>query len=1671
MDKNVINTFSGGLDWDSHVSNQTPDTYRYALNAITSDLYQDTFISNEHSNRKFVDLGSTITGEIHIQSKDSTIYFTDAGEIWMVSHKHATKTFVCSDTEFGCDWKLGGCEWIQGVYQYIYSCNELLIYWSSACEYRWINVDEMLSPKRKAALKSSIEIGKNCKADPNCKAGCGERTCDYFKVFKGVNAPRATAFAYENGGTSALAGTYEFIARYKDLDGNTSNWFYPTDPVNLGSPHNIAGERSFGHIEVKFSNLDCSYHYLEIAMLKTLDGGVSAERFDLNYSSSNSAFNYYGQEGIPIDISEVLERRKKTYVKGRSLFQHGGRLFPYRLKQERNVDWQYRVNNISAEWVAYETTLEYAQKNNLKTFVHGESYAFGIGLNFLDYTKSGVFHIPNGGSGIGPVTQSDALTPIHDRPTSNKENEAIQGLEERSSTGQVTGEGNETQATIPTITYTPKKYTRDREQKPNTAGATNTDEEYEQSLADAVSQIETDFAKICTAANCVECATDACTLDKDDVDKALKDWENMLAGFTEDKLSIKELIIYTPAKLKEAADALIAAVKNRERVKEEAGEVEIGSSESSPGSQDLEARGTVSGSIYDGQGRLLSNEQLKIVDHKPFAVKTEESIKYAYTKNCDGDNIYGGLAGQNVKHFRFPSEAEIGYFKSSGSGVPSKESPDADEHKNTSVILLGVRFFNIVLPSPEELSKELNKTNPYTIYMIERTDANKTVLAKGIGIRTYVASHKGTSYVYSRHAGNSFETVEKTINIGGSRMIQNPTPHPSFLFFSPDTMFRNAALNATGIVDIGELTGTGYRHNLYAEGIPPDNQLYGTRVDQRGTCQAINLNVFTKGSGSYTNPIPCTGSSYVEAGTTAQSPSSEMSTYSLMNKYKESCLWVGGQLPALKGGVTGESDASFVGDTLDHAAPIHNAAVNIVALVRNLPDQYGALPNAAYIPILQAGEGATSSIEGLCGDAFTNPLTIKRSGYVSDKVGNLFPIGGGSGTAPARPSNKKEDRSVKDNPEDVIKSYIGMWYPSKLPKTGDVADAKNWAGLHTIGNTVLGWNDAKTRTAPDSHFYYPRVVKTLLSFTVQSTVNTNKRVIDDELKNKWYPKLGKYYIGSHAPDNHDWKQSFLNLFGFEVNQPSTWKQMAKVMIRSIIGLIMPMMPVSDLVNLEGPIDTAGFFAGSAMLMAMWLLMNQVLFTNDWIDQMLGIPLVKTDEEGGEDDSNLHGFHDNFAQYNWSYSKMNNYIVDRGIPDPYYTCKCDDCMSGQTTNEIIFSNKQFPTSAIDSYKNFAGLDYLILPSYAGKLYKMFSNGNKIYAHCEDSLYVIDERQVESDSFQTGLYLQPYQIGENVPEGLYGLIDPKAAISTQYGYFWIDRQARKVYQFDRGIVEISAFRMHNFFKDYLNFCQTGNCIDEKSGTYYSMGVDPRLNRLLLTKVDPVSSWTISYSFLKKKWISFHSYAPVAYMWDRDDLYSIKGSEVWIHKNNDEGEGGDETECSFQSFFGTKYPHIIDFVVKDKVDNYLNAFMLNSLILDTQACNCENNNLTLLSRKETFDQIGIYNSYQTAGLLNLVLRDPENAQEGIRQNVCNSKLEFQHNQFRTNSFYDVTMDYCAPLVKYSKCNPQLELINYDFTKGVQSVKYLQDTYFNVRLILNKNNIKLYTRYILPNIEKIVR
>jgi len=151
----IINSFGKGLDWDGHITATDNASYKYALNIVNNDDKQNTYISNEHSNRKVATYGSKIVGRKYINPINSTVIFLENGEIHLFNHDKEESKFVASDTEFGCDWGFNACEWVEIFNYYQYIC-DLWITYSSNRVYYNINLSEILDPARKALLKTSL---------------------------------------------------------------------------------------------------------------------------------------------------------------------------------------------------------------------------------------------------------------------------------------------------------------------------------------------------------------------------------------------------------------------------------------------------------------------------------------------------------------------------------------------------------------------------------------------------------------------------------------------------------------------------------------------------------------------------------------------------------------------------------------------------------------------------------------------------------------------------------------------------------------------------------------------------------------------------------------------------------------------------------------------------------------------------------------------------------------------------------------------------------------------------------------------------------------------------------------------------------------------------------------------------------------------------------------------------------------------------------------------------------------------------------------------------------------------------------------------------------------------------------------------------------------------------
>ena len=117
---------------------------------------------------------------------------------------------------------------------------------------------------------------------------------------------------------------------------------------------------------------------------------------------------------------------------------------------------------------------------------------------------------------------------------------------------------------------------------------------------------------------------------------------------------------------------------------------------------------------------------------------------------------------------------------------------------------------------------------------------------------------------------------------------------------------------------------------------------------------------------------------------------------------------------------------------------------------------------------LYAKPGATS-VEGLVGDSFVNCFNVRRTSYISDRVGDRTFI----------PSPRKWSG---------IARFWGFGDATEPPQSGDERDPKNMANRYE-GQGIIEAAGGVGRTS----VYYPGVLKCLVVFWATSRVNAYYR--------------------------------------------------------------------------------------------------------------------------------------------------------------------------------------------------------------------------------------------------------------------------------------------------------------------------------------------------------------------------------------------------------------------------------------------------------------------------------------------------------------------------------------------------------------------------------------------------
>jgi hypothetical protein len=1108
--------------------------------------------------------------------------------------------------------------------------------------------------------------------------------------------------------------------------------------------------------------------------------------------------------------------------------------------------------------------------------------------------------------------------------------------------------------------------------------------------------------------------------------------------------------------LKEASKALIEAVKNAEHFefdyKPHTLSKSVSYSNDSLTTNNRHEQDTAVGEdsviSYDDKGNPKTNGssnievQLGIYNKYPIVArgKTKPKIEkntYPCITDCYGNQIYCGLGGSNVTHHTMPTNAEVPFWIPKSAGDGSTYQSDSSIMDGYAVLIL-VQFKNINIPAP--IRAKLCPTNPYTIGVVKRDSNNSSIIMKGAGTEGYTGYNQDKQYLYFKYGLNSQEKISKYIDSDGAgKRFQRTSDDPNNIFmYSLDQLTRSPFLNGTHIIREGTMAATGARHSLYSKGmVSKDNR--ARRRDQGGSIHTAMVHSFR---GSNTK-IKLTGQTYAEPNE-AVSPASG-NDIPFMNKSGQSCAWF--TAPGIARGI---NDDSFVGDVLQDKAPITNGRMDYFSIFRELDSQYGDITNLNYVPILQA-RGFSQVLRGFTGDTYIGPYSFVKTGFVSDKVGNYFPI--------KNMVSGKADRCICDDPNDAIHSVTGNWYWKELPIDGDAADAKRWAGTHTttISRT---WNEARNFPT-ESHYYFPATTKHLITYVGESEANPWLREKSDLLENQWYPEI-KSAFSLHSGDNNggDWENGYLNQYYKLIEQASLIQLALKVLIMSTINIAVAVLGLNEALTPETALEGTGNLLTAVMNMAVYVLATQVLFTNNFVDKFLRLDACKRDEEGGEEQI-IEGWFENYSRYNNDYSIDYFYPTIKGLPMEYTGCMA----TSSVTNTIYISDPNDVSYYVNGYQVVRPNSKIMVDDANGKITSIYSLNGKLYIHTTDGILATQSGQITiptnmSDILagNSNLILQPQLITNSSDECQYGLEHPNHGKVTPLGFIFVDYNSKDLVIFTGNNFDVLSDtnrKMNTFFKKYLEFCSQSDCMfEQKENTpHYSFGIDNKHRRLLFTKSDGENSYTLSYDLLNKRWLSFHDYLPNDYLNDRNILFSLHRNELHAH----------DDYSKFSTYYDKFYGISIDVICA--LDQTTTDWLFTEIYTDAEKGFSKNRDIT-------FNQVGLLNSWQTSGIVNLKVRKntdqyANDSIDKIIDKVSTIDLTREVNRFRFNELFDYTQNHEAPIIHYDGCNPEPMLINYgnsiDRSDQAYNNRIVSDNYYYYRFIFNTfADVKLYLKKI---------
>jgi hypothetical protein len=361
------------------------------------------------------------------------------------------------------------------------------------------------------------------------------------------------------------------------------------------------------------------------------------------------------------------------------------------------------------------------------------------------------------------------------------------------------------------------------------------------------------------------------------------------------------------------------------------------------------------------------------------------------------------------------------------------------------------------------------------------------------------------------------------------------------------------------------------------------------------------------------------------------------------------------------------------------------------------------------------------------------------------------------------------------------------------------------------------------------------------------------------------------------------------------------------------------------------------------------------------------------------------------------------------------------------NDVVKS-QQISRDSVNSAITFLIEDRYKITRNKGIITGLNSLDNNLIIRTENSLFLtVPPQRIKTDSLS--IYLgSASNLFENDPrelitvdEGVAGSVCQDSAISTPFGLVVVDSKAGKIFLLTRELEEISKIGMRNYYFDQLlhTLTESNYILNGYSGNSLKLGYDSQYERLLITKTDSGGrdSFTYSFSFERKMWISQHSYSPYLYFNTRKALYSFgknAGNQFIIAQHNN-----NSLRCRY--YTSTNYDFYINIIFNEY---YQDVKQFTNLEWNADVYDLNDALLNI-----TFSDLDLYNKFIASLSKTLTVFDISTYAGNVRRR--NGTWNFNNLRSNDSNWYDkerfidkylgVKLKFSASLIS----NPQEKII----------------------------------------------